>query len=129
MVKMNTVLIAPCGMNCRVCYSYMRSRNPCPGCRSPDIIKKCKIVMCEKRVQNGWPTCAQCDKRCPRLKNLDKRYRLKYHMSMIDNLTVIRNHDMDYFLQEQEEKYSCPACGAIISVHRNECPACGAQVW
>jgi len=127
MTEMNAKLIAPCGMNCRLCYSHIRARNQCMGCRSLDT--NCRIVNCEKRIQNGWSTCAHCDKPCRRLRDLDERYKSKFHMSMIENLTVIRNHDMEYFLQEQKEKYSCSVCGKIISVHRNECPSCKTPVW
>ncbi len=131
---MKAELIAPCGMNCRLCYGYIRPRNQCLGCRAPEDSKpqscsNCKIVMCEKRAENGWQTCAPCDTPCRRLKDLDKRYQAKYHMSMIENLAVIRDHGMQFFLQQQEEKYRCPACGAIVCVHRDECPSCKAAVW
>lgn len=131
---MQEKLIAPCGMNCRLCYGYIRPHNQCLGCNTPDGNKpksctNCKIVMCEKRLQNGWQTCALCDTPCRRLKDLDKRYSQKYHMSMVDNLAVIRKHGMQTFLQQQEEKFRCSACGSIICVHRDECPSCKAPVW
>jgi hypothetical protein len=134
MAEMSAELIAPCGMNCRLCYGYIRPRNQCFGCRAPDDKKpqscsKCKIVMCEKRTENGWQTCAPCDTPCRRLKDLDKRYTPKYHMSMIENLTTIRNQGMEFFLRQQEEKYRCPVCGETVCVHRNDCPACKAAVW
>lgn len=126
--------IAPCGMNCRLCYGYIRPRNQCLGCRAPDNGKpksctNCKIVVCEKRNQNGWDTCAPCDTPCQRLKDLDKRYRSKYHMSMIENLSIILNNGMQFFLQQQEKTYRCSVCGEIVCVHRDECPSCKAPVW
>lgn len=126
--------IAPCGMNCRLCYRYIRSRNPCLGCRASDEHKpqsclNCKIVVCEKRAQNRWETCAPCDMPCRRLKDLDKRYRTKYHMSMIENLETIREHGMAFFLAQQEARYRCPACGETVCVHREDCPSCKAPVW
>lgn len=131
---MSEDLIAPCGMNCRLCYGYIRPRNQCMGCRATDDSKpqscsNCKIVVCEKRAMNKWETCAPCDTPCRRLKDLDKRYKSKYHMSMIENLAVIHDQGMNFFLQEQEKKYLCPACGAIVCVHREECPSCKAPVW
>ncbi len=41
-------LIAPCGMNCGLCYAYLREKNKCPGCRlfnkkEPVSIAKCRI--------------------------------------------------------------------------------------
>lgn len=134
MAEMYAEWIAPCGMNCRLCYGYIRAHNPCPGCRAPDEHKpksctNCKIVACERRTQNGWQTCASCDTPCRRLKDLDKRYRSKHHMSMIENLAAIQSHGMDLFLQQQEEKYRCSVCGGLVCVHRNECPSCKAWVW
>jgi hypothetical protein len=134
MAEMNAELIAPCGMNCRLCYGYIRPKNKCLGCHAldgskPKSCSNCKIVMCEKRIQNGWATCAPCDVPCRRLKDLDKRYISKYHMSMIENLAIIRNHDMNFFLLQQEEKYRCSVCGTTVCVHRSTCPSCNAQVW
>ena len=132
--NMNADLIAPCGMNCSLCYGYIRPRNKCLGCRSSDGDKpkscaNCKIVVCEKRIQNNWETCALCETPCRRLKDLDKRYRSKYHMSMIENLAAIRNHGIERFLQQQNEQYRCAICGEALCVHRDECPACKTLVW
>lgn len=134
MPEMKAELIAPCGMNCRLCYGYIRERNRCAGCRAEDDGKpksctNCKIVICEKRLHNGWATCAPCDTPCRRLKELDKRYSSKYHMSMAENLAAIRDRGMDAFLQQQEERFRCPACGATLCVHRGECPSCKAPSW
>ena len=131
MAEMTAKLIAPCGMNCRLCYAYIRKRNQCSGCRAASGSKcsHCRIVKCEKRTQNGWLTCAPCGTPCRRLKDLDKRYSSKFHMSMIENLAVIRDNGIQFFLQQQEEKYRCHVCGATVCVHRNECPSCNAPVW
>lgn len=42
---------------------------------------------------------------CKRLKSLDKRYRNKYEMSMVENLKVIQKHGINKFLKQQERKY------------------------
>ena len=131
---MKEELIAPCGMNCRLCYGYIRPKGKCLGCRAPDDSKpksctNCKIVVCEKRQQNGWETCVPCDSPCRRLKDLDKRYRGKYHMSMLENLLFIRENGMPAFLRQQAEQYRCPACGEILCVHREDCPSCKTPAW
>lgn len=131
---MKAELIAPCGMNCRLCYGYIRPKGRCLGCRAPDGSKpksctSCKIVMCEKRTGSGWETCAPCDKPCRRLKDLDSRYRTKYHMSMQENLAAIRKLGMQEFLQQQEKRFRCPACGGTVCVHRAQCPTCKALLW
>lgn len=131
---MNKELIAPCGINCRLCYGYIRPKNRCGGCRAADGNKpkscaSCKIVICEKRIENGWLTCADCDTPCRRLKDLEKRYRTKYHVNLFENLAVIREQGMEHFLQWQMEKYTCSACGGILCVHREVCPTCNAPAW
>lgn len=52
--RMKRELVAPCGMNCRLCVAYVRKKNPCPGCRGADegkprhcvacAIKNCEII-------------------------------------------------------------------------------------
>jgi rubrerythrin len=58
------------------------------------------------------------------MKQLDKRYRTKYHMSMIENLENIRQNGMEAFLQSEETRWTCKVCGNILCVHRDACPAC-----
>ena len=133
-MEMKAEWIATCGMNCRLCYGVIRPKGACMGCNAPDDSKpkscnKCKIVMCEKSISNGWNTCAPCDKPCRRLKDLDKRYSTKYHMSMVDNLAYIRDNGMDAFLQQQAVRFKCPSCGAVLCVHREECPECKSTAW
>ncbi|MCK5116873.1 MAG: DUF3795 domain-containing protein, partial [Candidatus Aegiribacteria sp.] len=92
-------LIAPCGMNCRLCWGYIREKNTCPGClliESQESQKSkcrttCKIRNCEENTKGKTKYCSdRCNNfPCARLKQLDKRYRTKYGMSMIDNLKMI----------------------------------------
>jgi len=125
-----STLIAPCGMNCRLCLAYTREKKTCPGCRGDDSIKnksciRCRIKNCEKMVQAGGKYCFVCDSfPCARLKQLDKRYRTKYGMSMIDNLEAIRKMGIRKFIRNEKERWNCPQCGGIICVHRPQCPSC-----
>jgi rubrerythrin len=59
------------------------------------------------------------------MKNLDKRYRTKYGMSMFENLAFIKEYGLDAFIKYEEERWACPECGATLSVHRKECLNCG----
>ena len=127
--KLKAQLIAPCGMNCGVCMAYLREKNKCPGCRAADTDKplscvRCRIKNCETIEKSKSKLCFECVKTCARLKQLDKRYRTKYHMSMIENLEFIRDNGMDKFLRWQTEKYKCPACGGILSTHNGKCYQC-----
>jgi hypothetical protein len=69
--------------------------------------------------------CYQCEKYpCRRLKELDKRYRTKYHMSMIENLDAIKANGMEDFLEKQEEKWRCPTCEGAVCCHNGLCLNC-----
>ena len=127
------VMIAPCGMNCALCIGYLREKNQCGGCvtmdeNTPNSCRKCIIRNCDKLKEAKRPYCFECDTfPCKRLKGLDKRYRTKYGMSMLDNLGYIRNAGIRKFLQKEKERWTCRQCGGIISVHRRECLYCGAE--
>lgn len=69
--------------------------------------------------------CYECkDFPCKRLKALDKRYRTKYHMSMIENLRAIKEHGIENFLRKEDDKWSCPDCGNMICCHNGLCLNC-----
>jgi len=128
--SMRGELIATCGMNCRLCRAYSRDKKPCPGCGSDDSYKPkscvaCQIKNCEKIANAEAPYCFNCDSfSCTRLKNLDKRYRTRYGMSMIDNLENIRKYGLEHFLATETERWTCPQCGAILCVHDASCLSC-----
>jgi len=125
-------LIAPCGMNCDLCIAYLRDKNKCPGCNfqgkpDSDYFKKCSIKNCDFLKDNKLKFCSdKCERfPCKRLKNLDKRYRTRYEMSMIENLKEIKENGVKKFLKKQEKKYKCPECGNTICVHNRKCYSCG----
>jgi len=127
-------LIAPCGMNCGLCSGYLRAKKPCPGCRGDDANKPtycvvCRIKNCEQLSGNEQSFCGDCESfPCKRLKQLDKRYRTKYGMSMIENLARIREIGLDEFVAEEKKRWTCPECGGLICVHKVTCLACG-YIW
>lgn len=124
-------LIAPCGMNCGLCLGYQRSKNRCAGCNSEDINKaryciSCSIKNCALLANSNSKFCFACEKYpCRRMRNLDKRYRTKYGMSMIANLITIKEIGIRKFIQMENEKWTCPKCGSTICVHRANCLICG----
>ena len=123
-------LIAPCGMNCSLCMVYQRKRNSCPGCRhpvegQPVSRSACKIKTCDKLLSEF---CSGCnDFPCRNLQQLDKRYQLKYHMSMIGNLETIRENGIGKFLESEKVRWNCTNCGATLCVHKAVCPGCSAK--
>lgn len=133
-ITIPTRLIAPCGMNCRLCWGYVREKNSCPGCLGLDSRESrkskyratCKIRYCEQRIKGKTRCCSdRCDRfPCARLKQLDKRYRSKYGMSMIDNLKTIHLTGMRQFIQQEKCRWICPECGELLCVHKQSCLAC-----
>ena len=99
-------------MNCNLCSGYLRDKNKCPGCREDDELKpdyciKCIIKNCEQLEKNNWKYCTKkCVKYlCKRLKSLDKRYRTKYDMSMINNLEIIEKSGIRKLIKIEKEKW------------------------
>ncbi|MEI7883818.1 MAG: DUF3795 domain-containing protein [Clostridia bacterium] len=132
---MEEKLIAPCGMNCGLCISYLAKQNEinqkgfkrkyCEGCLPR--AKNCTYMQeqCDLLGKGLVRFCYECqDFPCNRLKSLDKRYRTKYHMGMIENLEFIREHGMEKFLEKEEQKWCCPICGEAICCHNGLCLKC-----
>ncbi len=127
---MDSKLIAPCGMNCNICYAHLRYKDVCSGCagNADNLFKycaKCIIRNCEYLKSSNEKFCFSCPAfPCKRLKQLDKRYRTNYRMSMIENLAAIKDKGLEVFLRSEKMKWKC-ACGALISCHWRECRVCG----
>jgi len=125
-------LVAPCGIDCRVCIAYLREKNPCSGCRrdqasKPKTRSQCKIKHCENLKKDSMRFCFECDVfPCARLRGMDLRYRTKYHISVIENLAAVKRDGIRIFVQQEVTRWRCPQCGNILCVHRDRCLSCGA---
>lgn len=124
-------LIAPCGLDCRLCRAYIREKNACPGCRGDDSLKSnacvtCKIKNCPK-ISNGEVTfCSECNEfPCSLTNKLERRYTLNYEVSIIGNLKHIKKHGLRNFVQHENKAWSCPKCGALLCMHKDHCESCG----
>ena len=127
-------LIAPCGMNCGICKLYLAySRgfpekkgkiSHCPRCLPRN--KNCYIKRgCRKLRRKEIESCVECDSvPCENLDRLDRRYRIHYNTSMVENLREIREQGMEKFLEKQEKKYRCSKCGDVVSIHDGKCYTC-----
>ena len=136
MAKLNKELIAPCGMNCGICSNYLAYKNNikgrgfpnCIGCRPRNkqcafLKKRCKDDL--KLLKGEIEFCFECCYYpCEYLTRLDKRYREKYGMSMIDNLNEIKNRGINFFIKNQETEYKCRKCNNLISIHSKKCFVC-----
>lgn len=126
----NVSIIAPCGMNCGICRAYLRDKNKCPGCRGDDDRKQksclnCRIKNCEELKNNDFTYCSSCSLfPCDRIRHLDKRYRTKYNMSMIENLDTINKLGIRKFVENEKMRWACSECGGTICVHTGDCYTC-----
>lgn len=124
----DTAMFAPCGMNCLVCYKHCYHKKLCAGCLSgdqgkPEHCRACKIKDC---VQGkGHTYCFACaEYPCKLIDNLEKSYNTRYQTSLKANSELVRLHGVERFIKLQREKYTCPKCGGIISIHDRECSEC-----
>lgn len=130
MAEMKAELIAPCGMNCRLCLAYQREKDHCSGCRREDAYErsygvKCIMRNCPTVKSNSSGYCYECDEfPCKRLKQLDRRYKTRYGMSVVENLNMIRLLGLEAFLMQEELRWACESCGGILCVHRKACQKC-----
>lgn len=130
LVHFKEELIAPCGINCGTCIAFLREKNRCHGCRHANLNipvsrMSCIIKKCEELAKTESKLCVDCLRfPCARLKQLDKRYRTRYHTSLIRNLVTIRETGIENFLANEARKWSCPNCGSSLSVHRDSCLKC-----
>lgn len=127
-------LIAPCGMNCALCKGYIaysrgipRQRGKvahCAGCLPRG--KNCFIKRkCTKLTKHEVQFCYECGVMpCANLDRLDRRYRERYGMSMVENLKMLKAKGMDEFLVSQAERHRCPSCGDVVCVHDGKCYSC-----
>ena len=128
----NAKLIAPCGMNCGICIAFFgytingRVRKyPCNGCRLRT--SQCAFIKkkCDTLATNNIEYCFECSGfPCENLTTLDKRYRTKYGMSMIENLRHIQLNGIMRFLKNEKKRWRCLTCGGVVCVHNKTCYSC-----
>jgi hypothetical protein len=128
-------LVAPCGMNCALCASYLALKHDlksqgirmpaCKGCLPRK--KMCAFLKkgCSKLLNEEVRFCYECpDFPCRKLSTIDARYRQRYYMSMVENGKFLKEHGMEKFLKAQQEKWRCPTCGGTICCHNGLCFQC-----
>jgi len=129
--KIDNKMVAVCGMNCKVCYKHLargKYTKQCNGCKFqdetlPSSCRNCKLVACANEKNIDY--CYQCDQfPCKLIKNLDKSYRTRYDVSLVENSKTIREKGIDVFLEEEKQKWTCDKCINIISLHDKICSGC-----
>jgi len=125
-------LVACCGNNCGICVAFFgyamdgkKRKHACYGCWSRDGLCAFIKKKCSKLANNQIQYCFECsDFPCDALKTLDKRYREKYGLGVVENLKYIQRNGMDEFLKSEQQKWTCPTCGGVICVHTKRCYTC-----
>ena len=127
--KIPADMLAPCGITCAVCYVHLRKKKSCLGCRGQDTSKpehcrKCKIKDCV--TAQGIDFCFECPTfPCAIIKRLDKSYRQRYQVSLIDNALRVKIVGIERHLLEEKERWMCTQCGGVICLHDQVCSECG----
>ena len=131
-LKIKNTMLAPCGMNCMVCYKHCYTKKPCLGCLlgdlgKPEHCRKCNIKDCAKT--RGYTYCFECaDFPCKLIKNLEKSYNKRYDESLIRNSLTVKDKGIDAFMVSEREKWICPCCSGVISLHDGECSECQTKI-
>jgi len=128
----NKESIAPCGVICDLCIGFQRTKNKCVGCNNignkPYHCTVCSIKFCSEKNGDEKLLCSACSKfPCRRIKDLNKRYIVKYGESLIKNLQAVREIGAEEFIVSQKEKWKCEKCGQLLCVHRGDCLFCGSK--
>ena len=126
------IMLAPCGINCAVCYRHvgMRKRDaPCEACLKGDSGKTERCLNCNIKscVQNkGHVRCYECaDFPCKLIKNLEKTYSKRYNTSLIENSGTAEEIGVAAFLEQDRQRWTCLKCGGAFSLHDGVCSECG----
>lgn len=130
--QINASMLAPCGMNCMVCYRHCFHKKPCAGCLEtsqgkPAHCRSCKLKDCA--AARGLTCCWDCGAYpCKEVKRLDKSYRTRYGASLIENGLFVKEHGVSEFMRRQKAAFTCPACGGVVSLHDGVCSQCRGKV-
>lgn len=129
--KIEDPMLAPCGMNCAVCYKHVSIRKrgkACGGCLvndfgKPEHCRKCDIKSCAQG--KGYVHCFKCAEfPCKLIKTMDKRYTDRYNVSLVENGKTANEKGVSAFLAEDRQKWTCSKCGGAFSLHDNACSEC-----
>lgn len=126
--NIESAMLAPCGMNCLICYKHCNSKKACSGCLEndkgkPEHCRKCAIKDCV--AEHGITRCYECyGFPCARIRAMEKSYLARYGISLIENGTAASREGVAAFMKDQLAVWTCPDCGGVISLHDALCSEC-----
>lgn len=53
---------------------------------------------------------------------------IRYGASLMENSLFVKAHGLTSFMEQQLERYTCPSCGGVISLHDAECSECQTKI-
>lgn len=154
-MEINSNLLAPCGLYCGVCSVYYATRDEndpflekllgfyqskmpglesltiedlrCKGClsdRTSFFCKACAVKDCTQK--QGYAGCHECDTfPCEHIDNFPVAVGKKVIMRAVPYRRV---HGTEKWIQDETERYICPACGHVLFRGAKRCNKCKAEV-
>lgn len=123
---------APCGVNCFFCSAHLRTKKPCQGCMTNNENKTARSKNCHRKncaKNKNLDLCVECDEfPCKSIKRLDKSYRERYDISLIENSKTIKDKGPDYFFEQEINRWCCPICNGAVDMHYKTCSECGNKI-
>ena len=101
-------MISYCGINCNVCYVFLKKKKPCLGCRNsddrkPEHCRKCKIKDCA--IIKGFEYCNKYEKYpCAVIKRLNKSYQIRYKENINANMIKLKENGIKDFFKNRKRK-------------------------
>ena len=122
-------LFAPCGMNCMVCFTHCSTKKACGGCLGTEESKPGHCRTCLRKNCAAERELSYCyefsDFPCRMIRDLDRSYRKRYGVSLIEQSLFVKENGIELFLENERKRYTCAACGGVISLHDHRCSECG----
>ena len=147
MAPVNPELLAPCGLYCGVCgvriahldnnqkfkerltqvYGCTAEEVVCEGCQSNTRFKLCQSCPIRTCVADkGYVACHQCaDFPCQLIDNFPLPVGKKV---ILRNIPAWRELGTERWVEAEERRYICPACGEKLFRGAKRCRACKAPV-
>jgi len=138
-----TELVAPCGVYCGICPVYIADKEQnaglkkkiaatfnvklqdvtCGGCRSGRVFlgdEDCTVKPCA--AVRGIEGCFRCNEfPCSHIKERPEIVR----RVILRSVPVLREYEVERFIEREAEHYRCPHCGARLFMGARKCPSCG----